>query len=102
MIAVRFNDPGEFADELRAGVPEMRILRLTKQFQMTQFAFRHLYAIATFLRKGEIIRLEHYCGQIWGIEFDRKFLHKADAILDDLTKIAEELGLEVRAGVYEE
>jgi len=107
MIMVRFNDEGEFEEELRqAGPPEDLVLRLTKQWTRTSVspAIQRVTVIATYVRDGKIIKLERYCGDDWGHhDSTTKATHsKADGIMFDLTKTAQDLGLKVRAGIYEE
>jgi hypothetical protein len=105
MIALRFNSPEEFAEELRKGPPADKILRVTKQFEVSNMhpTIRLVSVIGTFLnRDGQILRLQTYCGDYWGKEFGDKALTKAEKIMCELSELGRELNLEIRAGVYEE
>jgi hypothetical protein len=108
MIIVRFNDPEEFAAELTRGKPKNGILRVMKEFKYSGRAnTRHISVLSSFIRyddpagNGEIIKLDNYCGEYWP-NGDRKALDRAEDAIRDLEDAAKRLGIEVRAGVYEE
>ena len=105
MIIVRFNDPEEFAAELVRDRPENNILRSTRYIEPSKYApIRYVSVVATFTRHDEIVRLTRYCGDFWGngMESDKKTIERAEKVMTDLDRLAEQLKLEVRAGIYEE
>jgi hypothetical protein len=103
MITVRFNDPEEFAAELAREKPSNGLLRLTQQFERSKMSpyIAYVSVLGSFLRDGEIVSLRRYCGDHWQ-NGDRKALDRAQDVMRDLEDVAKRLGIEVRAGVYEE
>lgn len=100
---VRFNDNGEFIENLtkdRESV-DRRIVRVTTLYRQSTFAasIRHLTVVATTRISGELVRLEVYCGDLWGLGKDKPILDKAEALQHILTNRCAELGLEVRSGL---
>lgn len=114
MATVKFNHPDEFIDELqkefgglKAGlIPTIPpILRLTNLFRtIPEIApIMSLTVVATIRVRDDIIKLERYCGQIWKMESqDKPTQERAEEVHRKLEEAAKELGLEVRAGVFEE
>jgi hypothetical protein len=49
-----------------------------------------------------IVKLEVYCGDLWGLGHDEEKQQKADVIIARISAIAEEIGLDVRSGMIEE
>jgi hypothetical protein len=105
MITVHFNDVGEFIDELKAGPPGEKIVRVTRSFAQSQtLPITNVTILATALRDGQIIRLSRYVGQYLGSHDGDEKRHvdtRAEKIMAEIEGAAKELGLEVRAGVYE-
>lgn len=113
MATVKFTSAGEFIDELNkefgesanAPIPVLNILRLTNLFSpIPNLApIRSLTVVATFKVRGEIIRLNRYCGQIWDIEHtDEDTYQRAEAVHKQIKEATSSLGIEVRAGIWEE
>jgi len=104
MIRVRFNDAEEFAAELSREKPNDNILRLTKQYQQSKDSphIHYVSVLGSFVRDGQIIKMTTYCGDYWGKGTDRSAVDRADKVMMELEQVARELGVEVRAGVYEE
>lgn len=115
-MLVRFNQVEEFCDELRKeqGNIERRIVRVTKLYTQSKMAasIKHVQVISTFLvcafpsalpaAGPNIVRLERYCGDIWGIKNqDQPVLERAEAAIKKIEQVCQELGLEVRPGVIE-
>ena len=115
-MLVRFNQVEEFCDELHKeqGNIERRIVRVTNLYTRSKMAanIKHVQLIATFLvcafpaalpaAGPHIVRLERYCGDIWGIEKqDQPVLERAEAATKKIEQVCQELGLEVRPGVIE-
>lgn len=102
---VKFNDPDEFLEELDSdmGKVERNIIRLTHLLRPSKLSpnINHLQVIATVKVMGEVLRLECYCGDTWGMEGqDKTVLDKADAILKKIKEYCAGR-LDVRSGVFE-
>lgn len=111
MVAVKFNAVEEFCDELEKEASEMprKIVRLTNSTRLSPLSpsIKHLSVIATFLitlPSGQhgIVRLERYCGDLWGMGRDAKVLEEAERLAGVVSATCKKLGLEVRAGVLED
>ena len=107
MVTVKFNDADEFLEELgkNLGKVEQNIVRLTFSFTPSKLTpnIRHLQVLATAQVGRDILRLEHYCGQVWEIGTqDTPVQEEAGRVHKQLEEGCERLGLEVRAGVLEE
>lgn len=107
MATVKFNSVEEFLEELEKerGNIRLNIVRLTNVWSpIPNLApIRALSVVATAKVKEDIIRLNRYCGQIWDIEHtDKDTYDRAEAVHKRIEEAAEKLGLEVRAGVWEE
>jgi hypothetical protein len=105
-MTVRFNSVQEFGNELRADPP--KLLRLTKSFaQADTLPIQNVSVLATYVNSnGQIVRLERYIGQCYAgrvpeTDIDRQVIHRADKVVRELETLAQELKIEVRAGVYE-
>jgi len=105
MAIIKFNDPGEFIQELQRMELARPIVRLTclrrnsEKYSPLTFVF---VVVTTKAADGDILRLEHYGGQLWGHKpEDEKtwaYITKVDA---QIRKACQDLALEVRAGVLE-
>ena len=108
MGTVRFSDPREFVEEL--GIDAVKVdrglVRLTGLYQPTAFSPNVTnYSILATARVGkDILRLEHYCGQLWNIntESDEKVRKKGENTKEFLELACKGLELDIRAGVLEE
>jgi len=103
-MTVRFNATDEYIDEMKKNVERMpvKILRITKRARLIPGAER-MFITATHRIEDEIIRLDRYVGELRGAKMDdAPTYRKAEAIMNSLEKTAKELGLEVRAGMYDE
>ncbi len=105
MPVIRFNYPDEYIEELKKESLEKPIVRLTNlQRPIEKVApLRSLSVVSTAkAATGDIIRLEHYCGQLWGLgKEDKRIWERAEAIHEEIKKACQDLDLEVRAGIYE-
>lgn len=107
-MIVKFNSTEEFCEELRkdAFKVDRGIVRVTNLFRVSGLSpsIRHLIVVATYSAEGQVVKLERYCGDIWGInkEADDKVLSKAQAFHDFIISTCQELCLELRAGTLEE
>ncbi|MFH0809048.1 MAG: hypothetical protein V2A77_01040 [Pseudomonadota bacterium] len=114
-MIIKFNQPGEFIEELdqeygkdvlTLGVPgEVRpTLRLTNEHRQTEVSpnITHLVVLATIPnKKGDIIKLFHFVGDLWGVGRDEEIVKKATLVHAQLEEAAKRLNIEVRGGVYE-
>ncbi|MBA7586491.1 hypothetical protein ES708_28493 [subsurface metagenome] len=106
MALVMFNFQDEYINELKKAKLEQPIVRLTNlQRPIEKIApLRSLSVVSTAkAANGDIIKLERYCGQLWGIETDdEKSWRLAASVHSDIQEACLALKLEVRAGVLEE
>lgn len=112
MAIVKFNVHEDFINELKQNYPdpltclphERPILRITGLMRTVQGIIRHLYLVATMKDpRGDILKLEAYCGDIWGFgEKDKKTRDRYDEIHAHLDQLCEEKGLIIRSGILEE
>lgn len=110
-MQVTFNEVDEFIDEVKKefqnvsfSINHKRIMRITGLLKHTTSLMRHYYLCATVLNlRGEIVRLEKHCGALWaaGNSEDEKTRFAYDGWYNRVKVAADELGLEVRGGVYE-
>ncbi len=103
-MTVRFNATDEYLAELAQNVERMpvKILRVTKRARMIPGSER-MFVTATHRIGDEIIRLDRYIGMLKGVKAeDDPLYRKAEAVINSLEKTAKELGLEFRAGMYDE
>lgn len=75
MATVKFNDIEEFCAEMEkdASDIERRIVRTTTMTRTSSLSpnIRHIIALATYSVDGQVIRLESYCGDLWGVNQDQ-------------------------------
>jgi hypothetical protein len=105
---VRFSVVDEFLAELAAEHQDVedRIVRLTFNYQQsTQVPFvYHLSVVAGFLVRGQLMYLQHACGDVWqghGSEHGAKAKAKAESIAQQVEEHAQALTLVVRRGIFE-
>ena len=106
MALVKFNFQDEYIDELKKAKLDQPVVRLTNlQRHSEKIApLRSLFVISTAkAANGDIIKLEHYCGQLWGIDSqDEQIWQRAEIVHSEIKKACQDLKLEVRAGIFEE
>lgn len=108
MPRVKFNAVEEFCAEMERDKSDIdrRIVRLTHLFQDSRLSpnIQHVLAVATYSVKGQVVRLERYCGDVWRIndEADKKVLDRAEAVHKAIKEACQRLELKVRAGILEE
>ncbi len=104
-MIVSFNSVAEFCEELEKEKDNIdrKLVRLTNSSMMSgrSPSIRHLSVVATFMcGDGMLVRLDHYCGDLWKIENqDKPVLELSERILNQVTDKCKSLDLEVRAGV---
>ncbi len=108
-MIVKFNDPGEFIEELKReygqpGIAEPVILRLTTLTSMSSMSpnIHHVSVVATFKdSRGDVVKLEKYVGDVWGLGQDDKVWETVKKLHEFITTTSQEFGIDVRAGVLE-
>lgn len=107
-MLVKFTRVEEFLTELSRdqGKIARNILRLTNLYQPSKASpnLLHLWVVATCVVAGDIVRLDRFCGTIWRLHQDRdkEVYEQAAQVQRELEARCQELGLEVRAGMFEE
>jgi hypothetical protein len=112
-IAIPNPDPDLNQEEKKSLMAAIRrglgqILRLTCLYRDSTMNsnIKHATVIATIKSASEkdIIRLERYCGEMWGVggEVDDKVKANRDTAFKSIEDACKELGIEVRAGIFEE
>lgn len=104
MSEVIFNHPDEFIEELGRdeGRTDDGIVRVTGVRRMTRLhPLAHYALVATFLRRGQVVRLDCYCGDLCPHmdEENAKTVAKSKEQGDKVHAAAERLGLDVRSGI---
>jgi len=106
MPLAKFNVVEEFCAEMENDAPEIdrgivRITGVTRSSLSSPIS--SIYAVASYSIHGEIIILERYCGEIWGInkEEDQKVYAREESIRDAVVRTCSALGLKIRAGILE-
>lgn len=110
MPIVKFNSVDEFCEELEkdavAVEVDRNIVRLTNLFTLHSALpnVRHVKVLANYSVQGQIVRLEHYCGDLWGmkVEQDNEVLERAGNAQMTVKAACDRLFLELRAGSLEE
>lgn len=107
MPLTKFNVVEEFCAEIENDAPEIDrgIVRITGvDRRSSSFANTHsIYAVASYSVNGQIVILESYCGEVWGInkETDQKVYAREKEIRDAVAGTCDALGLKKRAGILE-
>lgn len=118
---VKFNDLVEFLEEIGKTLPASKIVRVTNLYTASSISpsIKLLSVVATarveFLQESggtreEIIRLDRFVGDFWALEkpteseaaTQRILLEKAKAIQQKIEEYCTKIGLEVRAGIYDD
>lgn len=101
---VRFTEPSEFLAELARYVEKVarRIVRLSYLFAPTDHGTQRVTVLAAYeVVDGGLVQLRRWTGEYWGAGFPREALDAADAVRAEVAAAVEDLGLEVRNGVFE-
>ena len=105
MTIVKFNFHDEYVEELKKARLEQPVVRLTNLERQEQAVpLRSLLVISTAKAAcGDIIRLEHFCGTLWGIDSqDEKVWKRAEIVHSEIRDACQAFKLEVRAGIFQE
>jgi len=107
MAIVRFNVYDEFLAELTKDIElvDRRIVRITNlcQGSTVSSSLKHLSVVATAKVGVDIVRLDVYCGDVWGLNTQHNDVtrKKAQDIQHRITQAGAQLGFEIRAGILE-
>ena len=105
-MLVKFNNAEEFTEELERESLAKPVVRLTYLRKANEkiAPLTTLFVVGTAkAADGDIIRLEHYCGALWGIgQEDEKTQRHAEDVYRFIENHCRDLHLEVRAGIFEE
>ncbi len=118
-MKLTFTAVHEFLTELEhaagARQVEQDILRVTCQYRGSEAPFQYVYVVAGYIEvqwtgtpqdvtHRRLVELRTYCGEHWGKGFEAttKTSRCATACIEQLKATAQALGLEVRAGLFEE
>jgi len=103
-IRVKFSDVDEFLAELacdRSSV-DRNIVRVAKRWRHDRtIPIQHVQVLAGFLMNGQAVALEKYVGEYY-CHGGEKVKEQADEIVAKIEAAVQDLGLECRAGVFEE
>ena len=83
---------------------DRNIVRITNRFERPSISpnIHHVTVVATYSVAGQVVRLECYCGDIWGTDEDDPVLGKAGKVQMDIQEACDRNLIEVRAGLLEE
>ena len=105
-ITAHFTEPSEYLAELERdrALIERGIVRVTKTGRPDATgALTHVSVEAAAIIDGRLCRLSSYCGALWGIaNTDEPVQQRASRIVKDLEDKLLEIGLEVRAGLWDD
>ncbi|MCE9561220.1 MAG: hypothetical protein K8U57_04120 [Planctomycetes bacterium] len=102
-MKVQFHDPEEFLAEVRRDAERVdrKIVRVTIRRRYRP-PFVTMSVIATAVVSPTVITLDHRVGETFsGDGHDSDLVTKATATIDKVTRVLNEIGLEVRPGVFE-
>lgn len=108
MPRVKFNMVTEFAEEIKKDAEHIdrNIVRVTQSFKQSELSpkIKLVYFIGTYSVDGQVVKLERYCGDVWGVseDADKVVLDKADMAMGDVEKLCKALGIDCRAGILED
>ena len=107
MAVTRFNVVEEFCTEIENDAPQIDrgIVRITGMSRLSSVSpnIRHIFAVASYSVHGQIVILECYCGDVWGVnkELDQKVYAQEDEVRRAVARTCDALGLQQRAGILE-
>lgn len=106
ITVVKFNSPAEFVEELKADAEKVDrgIVRVTQQFASSNLSpnVRSASIVATARIGDQIIRLDRYCGDLWGMDSaDEAVQRKLSDVMMFIDNAVTSFGLTVRPGVIE-
>ncbi len=102
---VKYNSVNEFCEEMKKDtlLIDRGIFRVTKLYTASRASpnIDHLSVVSTYSVECQIVKLEYYCGDIWGIqEQDEKRYKAAEEAISIISNTAAGLeGIEIRCGI---
>lgn len=106
MPVVQFNNEQEFLAELTADLEKLdrQLVRVTNLYQQSKQMpiIQYVSVVATARVATDILRLDVYCGEVWNVDTQHNapVLKKVEAVQQRLRASCEQLGIEVRAGLW--
>lgn len=107
-MKVHFNEPSEFCDELEKDKLKVDrgIVRTTFRFEPSKLSpnIHHVFALASYSVDGQVVEMEKYCGDTWGLHTgeDEKVHDRANNYIKTVESACQLCKLEMRAGTLEE
>lgn len=105
MIRARYTEPAEFLADLERDKAEVEgnLVRLTKIARpVPDLAVTRVAVLASVIMRGRLAVLEMYVGDLAGLGTDDAVQEAADKVIRVLEEGVADMGLELRAGLYEE
>jgi hypothetical protein len=99
MVIVRFNHWTEFLEELKAGPPENRTLRLTYSVRYDGRGMPFLTMVAGYLERDTLVEFVHYLG-LQPVDTKSQRAVEIQALFEERRKMLEGLGFTVKSGRY--
>jgi hypothetical protein len=106
MAIVQFNSVQELLAELTADLAQLdrRLVRVTNLYQQSPQTpiIQCVSVVATARVAADILRLDVFCGDVWSADtpHNTPVWKKVEAIQHHLRASCEQLGIEVRAGLW--
>lgn len=111
MPTVKFSLASEFLAELVMDKDKIhrQIVRVTQVYRPDRVTpvISHLVIVATARIEDYILQMESYVGQVWGQNgqhsnpVTQETQHRAQELISALTKELQDLGVEIRCGMWE-
>lgn len=107
MPIVNFNSIDEYCEEIKkdAKFIDRGIVRVTNLFKSSKASpnIEHLSVVSTYSVKNQIVRLECYCGDVWGMpgQDDKRYTAAEEACKKIKETVAMLVGIEIRNGVLD-
>ena len=108
MVTVKFNEVDEFLEEIEKDHRDIErgVVRVTNMFRTSRISLttRNTLVVSTYVLRHQLVRLEVYCGDLWGVnaEDDQKVMARAEEVQDRIAAKCKEVGLELRSGILED
>lgn len=107
-MKVQFNEVEEFMEELDKDKTKIDrgIIRTTIRYVNTTGSpnIKSVIACSTYSVEGQVIELNEYCGDVWGLnnELDKAVVNIAEKFMTLIEETATEYGLDLRHGILED
>ncbi len=107
-MRILFNQLEEFLDELAKDLSDpradihRRMVRLTRRYIIGALSpnIRHVFVDASYQVNGQVITLEVYCGDLWGMTKgdDEEVYKQSDKFFEMVQEFCTAHGVEIRGG----